>query len=266
MIAAAHHAAVRDVLDLLERRVAVTRIGTNGVARVPVPGVIAAAFDHYDSRAGDPQLHTHVVVANHVLGPDGVWRTLYGNPLHKATVALSETCDAVLMDRLHRDFGLEWTRVDRGRDRIAGLEIAGVPRALITAFSSRTTGGAEGDGIDARKDELIASYVDRYGRQPSTRIAIKLRQQATLETRPAKAIRSLAELTMAWRAQATAVLGEDATTWARTMLAASEEPQRLRGDDLPPEVLDDIAAVTLHTEGEKRAVWGRWNLCAEAAR
>lgn len=41
LIVAAHHAAVRDVLDLLERRVAVTRIGTNGVARVPVAGVVA---------------------------------------------------------------------------------------------------------------------------------------------------------------------------------------------------------------------------------
>ncbi len=138
-----------------------------------MPGVIAAAFDHYDSRAGDLQLHTHVVIANHVLGPDGVWRTLYGNPLHKATVALSETYDAVLMDRLHRDFGLEWAWVDRGRDRNAGLKVTGVPRALITAFSSRTTGGADGAGIEARKDELIADYVDRYGRQPSARVAIR---------------------------------------------------------------------------------------------
>ena len=251
---------------LLERRVAVTRIGTNGVVPVPVPGVIAAAFDHYDSRAGDPQLHTHVVIANHVLGPDGVWRTLYGNPLHKATVALSETYDVMLMDRLHRDFGLEWTRIDRGRDRNTGLEIAGVPQVVITAFSSRTTGGAGGAGIDVRKDELIAGYVARYGRQPSARVVVRLRQQATLETRPAKTIRSLAELTTTWRAKATAVLGEDATTWAHALLSASDAPRQLRGDDLAPQVLDDLAAVTLHVVSEKRAVWGRWNLWAEAAR
>lgn len=266
VIVAAHHAAVHDVLDLLERRVAVTRIGTNGVARVPVPGVIAAAFDHYDSRAGDPQLHTHAVIANHVIGPDGVWRTLYGNPLHKATVALSETYDAVLMDRLHRDLGVEWVRVDRGSDRNAGLEIAGVPEALRTAFSSRTTGRGTGGGIDARKAELIADYVDRHGRQPSARVVIRLRQQATLETRPAKTIRSLADSTRAWRAQATEVLGEDATTWAQALLNGSRIARQLRGDDFAPEVLDDLAAIVLQEVGEKRAVWGHWNLWAEAVR
>lgn len=33
------------------------------MAQVDVAGLIATAFDHYDSRAGDPQLHTHVVIA-----------------------------------------------------------------------------------------------------------------------------------------------------------------------------------------------------------
>lgn len=266
LIAEAHHAAVADVLDLLERRVAVTRIGTNGVARVPVAGVIAAAFDHYESRTGDPQLHTHVVIANRVLGPDGVWRTLYGNPLHKATVALSETFDAALMDRLHRDLGLEFARVDRGPDRNTGLEVAGVPEALRAAFSSRTTGRGTGAGIDARKAELIADYVDRHGRQPSARVAIRLRQQATLETRPAKTVRSLADSTRAWRTQASEVLGEDATRWARALLADTGTARQLRGDDLAPQVLDDLAAAVLQEVGEKRAVWGHWNLWAEAAR
>ena len=29
--------------------------------------MIAAAFDHWDTRAGDPNLHTHVVIANNVM-------------------------------------------------------------------------------------------------------------------------------------------------------------------------------------------------------
>ncbi|TDD65416.1 hypothetical protein E1262_25410 [Jiangella aurantiaca] len=65
----AHRAAVADVIATIEREVARTRIGTNGVAQVETAGVIAAAFDHWDSRAGDPQLHTHVVIANRVQGP-----------------------------------------------------------------------------------------------------------------------------------------------------------------------------------------------------
>lgn len=62
LIAQAHHAAIQDVIDLLERDVAATRVGAKGprgaVAQVPVRGVIAAAYDHYDSRASDPQLST----------------------------------------------------------------------------------------------------------------------------------------------------------------------------------------------------------------
>src|SRR5437870_9671169 len=65
-IVKAHHEAVADCLALLEAEVAATRIGTRGVAQVDVLGVIAVAFDHWDSRAGDPQLHTHLVIANRV--------------------------------------------------------------------------------------------------------------------------------------------------------------------------------------------------------
>ncbi len=58
-----HHVAVADVIELLERDVAMTRTGRGGVAQVETRDVVATAFDHYDSRAADPQLHTHVAAA-----------------------------------------------------------------------------------------------------------------------------------------------------------------------------------------------------------
>lgn len=70
IIADAHHAAVAEVLGFLEREVIATRAGARGpkggVGQLDVIGVIAAAFDHYDSRANDPHLHTHVVISNRV--------------------------------------------------------------------------------------------------------------------------------------------------------------------------------------------------------
>jgi conjugative relaxase-like TrwC/TraI family protein len=108
-ITAAHHAAIHDVLTLLERDVARTRVGTDGVAQMPVRGIVAAAFDHYDSREHDPQLHTHVVVANRVQGEDGRWRTLDSRGLiFPSVVALSETYDNLLADHLTRTLGVEW--------------------------------------------------------------------------------------------------------------------------------------------------------------
>lgn len=66
-----------------------------------VAGVLATAFDHYDSRAGDPQLHTHVVVSNKVLTvQDQTWRTLAGRPVHASVVAVSELYNAILADRI----------------------------------------------------------------------------------------------------------------------------------------------------------------------
>ena len=92
LIVEAHHRAVADVLDLVEREVAATRrgvsAGNGAVAQADVVGVIATAFDHWDSRLGDPQLHTHVVVSNKVqTTEDGRWRSLDGRPLHASVVA-----------------------------------------------------------------------------------------------------------------------------------------------------------------------------------
>ena len=138
MIVAAHHAAVAQTLGVIERDVARTRTGHAGSAVLPTRGLVAAGFDHYDSRAGDPQLHTHVTVANRVQGLDGKWRTLHGSELFRATVAMSATYDALLADHLTRQLGLTWETRRRGRDRNPVHELAAIPDALITEFSRRT--------------------------------------------------------------------------------------------------------------------------------
>jgi conjugative relaxase-like TrwC/TraI family protein len=55
-----------------------------------VRGLVAAAFTHRDSRAGDPDLHTHVAVANKVQTLDGRWLSIDGRVLFKANVAASD--------------------------------------------------------------------------------------------------------------------------------------------------------------------------------
>ena len=49
-----HDQAVADTLDYIENNRAFTRIGAQGVAQLDTDGVIATAFTHPDSRAGDP--------------------------------------------------------------------------------------------------------------------------------------------------------------------------------------------------------------------
>ena len=75
----------------MEREVAATRAGATpgegAVAQVDVRGLIATAYDHYDSRAGDPHLHTHVVISNKVQTVlDNKWRSLDSRPMHAAVL------------------------------------------------------------------------------------------------------------------------------------------------------------------------------------
>lgn len=267
LIARAHHAAMRDTIAMLEERVAATRVGAGGIAQMPIVGVIATAFDHYDSRAADPQLHTHVVVSNKVQGKDGRRRTLDSRRLHKAAVALSESYNAFVTDHTARLLGVTWVPVDRGKDRNTGWEIEGVPAALISEFSRRTTGGSDGaEGIEQVKNRLIEQYVAEHGRQPSAATIAKLRQQATLETRPEKELHSLADLTADWRARAEVVLGQAAPTWAQHLLDRGATEARLRADDLGLEQIEDLASVVLMEVANRRATWGRWNLHAETMR
>lgn len=264
LIVEAHHLAVAEVLDYMEREVAATRVGASvhdgAVAQVDTFGVTATAYDHYDSRSSDPHLHTHVVISNKVRTVhDGKWRSLDGRPLHAATVALSEMHEAVIADHLTRLLGVSWEARDRGRDRNPAWAISTVSEALMAEFSSRSR------QIDLEKDRLIAKYVEKYGRQPTATTVIKLRAQATLTTRPEKQVRALADLTEEWRKRATDVLGEDAAAWIRTVLPGTET-HVFRADDVPLELIRDVGQSVMETVGEKRTTWHRWNLAAEASR
>jgi conjugative relaxase-like TrwC/TraI family protein len=87
----AHQAAVNDALTFIEDHALFTRTGQHGIRQVNVRGLVATAFTHRESRAGDPDLYTHVAVANKVQTLDGRWLSIDGRVLFKAKVAASET-------------------------------------------------------------------------------------------------------------------------------------------------------------------------------
>ncbi len=163
-IEAAHQAAIADTIGYLEREVAFTREGRAGVRQVEVTGLIAAAFTHRDSRAGDPDLHTHVAVSNKVQTRDGRWLALDGRVLYKATVSASEhyntRLEAELVDRLGVAFE---DRPDADARKRPVREIVGV-EAQLTEFWSRRRAS-----IDARRAELTARFQADHRRPTSRR-------------------------------------------------------------------------------------------------
>ena len=176
----AHDAAVEGALDYLERHAAVARRGLGGVELVPGNGFVAAAFRHRTSRAGDPQLHTHVLVANMTKGPDGRWTALDGRKLYAHAKTGGYLYQAKLRHELVQRLGVEWGPIHNG-----AADIVGIPQPVLRAFSRRR---AEIERVMAERGEQSA----------------KAAQVAALDTRQAKDYGVSAEsLRDRWREQAT---------------------------------------------------------------
>lgn len=129
VIYAAHQQALAYVLRHAEQCVFTSRSGKNGVVQEEIRGVVGTAFDHWDSRAGDPQLHTHVVVMNRAQSQDGVWRTLDSRGLFRATVGLSEMHNGVLSDFVTQALGWGWESTRRLHSQVPKYEFGASRRS-----------------------------------------------------------------------------------------------------------------------------------------
>src|SRR5215207_6743061 len=198
----AHYAAVAAALRFVEDYALFSREGTGGIRQVNVTGLVACSFTHRDSRAGDPDPHIHVAVANKVQTLDGRWLSIDGRVLHAAAVAASETYNTALEQHVTASLGVrfaERSRADRSKRPVR--EIVGVDSALSQRWSRRR------QVIDVRRAELAADFARDHGRPPGRVEMLQLAQQATLETRDAKhEPRTLAEQRTVWRAEAAATL------------------------------------------------------------
>ena len=212
--------AVRDTLGWLEREACWVRRGTNnrsarpgdgevwGTRPIAARGFVAAMFRHRTSRAGDPQLHWHVLVANLSQGIDGRWSALDGTALYRTKRTAGAVFQARLRDELTARLGVEWGPVRRDV-----AEIAGVPGRAVRLFSKRR--------------EQIEEWLDAHGRQGPAAA-----QEATLATRPAKTAADPVALDAAWKREATvAGWGPDdlealAATWVPAGHAAAVDAER----------------------------------------
>lgn len=158
----AHDAAVAAALDYLERHASGARRGKGGRRSIGSKGFIAAAFRHRTSRAGDPLLHTHVLVANLIQGEDEKWGALDAKHLYRHAKTAGYLYQAQLRVELTRRLGVQWTPVRKG-----AADIDGVPRKVIRAFSKRR----------AEVESVLAERGTVTGRQ---------REVAALTTRQAK--------------------------------------------------------------------------------
>lgn len=174
----AHDAAVDAAFGYMEANAFVSRTGAGGTGQIAVEGVTAAKFRHRTSRAGDPHLHTHVLVANLAEGVDGKWRTLDGRLIYSHAKTAGYLYQAHLRHELTSRLGVEWEPVVNGC-----ADLAGIDRDVILGFSDR------------RKE--ILEHLDEVGFR-SARAA----QLATLDTRTAKTTDGEESMRDVWEAKA----------------------------------------------------------------
>ncbi len=258
-----HRAAVADALRFVEERALFSREGARGVRQVEVTGLVGTAFTHRDSRAGDPDLHTHVAVANKVQTRLGKWLAVDGRVLYAATVAASETYNTALERHLEERLGLRFAArpaAETGERRGRPVrEVVGVDPRLLQGWSSRRR------DIDVRRAELARDFHLRAGRPPTRREAWALAQQATLETRQAKhEPRALPEQRVAWAGQAAQLLGSTRAVEAMVIRALAPRPEVARAVDAT--TIAETARQIVSVIEAERAMWGRWHLLAEAQR
>jgi conjugative relaxase-like TrwC/TraI family protein len=219
-VLAAHHAGVREAVAYLDAQVG-TRRGHGGVQHVSGQGLLAVGFDHRTSREGDPLLHTHLVVANRVQGPDGRWTALDGRDLYRHRLAADAIYRATYQRELVRTLGVEWAAADAHGNR----ELQGMPEGLVRAFSKRT------DQIDLEVERLQAS-----GRERTPRLV----KWAVHATRKAKEHERPDTLYGRWWTEA-AERGVDPDTLVREVSGRTATRDQTLSDRTVAEMFDRLA-------------------------
>ena len=155
-----HHEAVNAAREFLEEKAGLTRRGQGG-QRIEPAGMVFACFDHYTSRANDPNLHTHLVALNVVVREDGTTGALHNTGLfdHRA--------EADMIYKVHFALGLMLEMGLQVEEEGHGFRIVGVPKEVCDVFSKRRA--------------QILEYLDENGLSGAAAASI-----AAVATRPAK--------------------------------------------------------------------------------
>ncbi|WP_406291613.1 MobF family relaxase [Streptomyces sp. NBC_00624] len=242
----------------LEENALAVRTGPGGIAQQrAVPGLLATVYLHYESRAGDPMLHEHVVISPRVKGPDDRWRNLDSRLLLREVVAASELFNQRALELVCARLGLTAKEVEVTPGQRPVMRIVGIDRRIRSEFSQRAT------AVRSMAETLFDDYRRRYGREPGPSMRPRLQGRATLLTRPRKGkARSLDDLLATWRTRAIAATSRATVDnlLATAQAAATEQHPHT---DIDPEA---AAAEVLAAVSERRTTFRRRHILAETRR
>ncbi len=245
----AHDAAVAAGLEYLEEHAAFSRAGKAGIRQVDTEGLLAAAFVHRMSRAGDPQLHTHVLVSGRVRCSDGIWRALDSRALHRELKPAGLVYHAALRAESETRLGVVWGAVDRNGQ----TDIVGVPEELIDHYSKRRK------AVEVQAKASIAETEDILGRSLTLQERRRCYERAVLETRKVKDHAEVCDqgLHDRWHADAEAA-GFAVETWLGQVVDRAGAQREV---DVEAVVVESLAELA-----QSSSTWGRRHVVQQVAR
>jgi conjugative relaxase-like TrwC/TraI family protein len=209
----AHDRAVQRAMDYAERHFAITRVRQKGkAAEVKTGNLVYAKTMHGTSRSGDPQRHTHVVVANATVEPkSGKVRALESLQIFKHTKLLGRVYRAELAkEALALGYDI------RHDAKTGAFELADFSQDLLRTFSKR-------------REQIEAATIIAEQKKGGPLTAAQ-RDALALKDRPSKIKTSRSDLLLRWEAAAKAK-GLDAKA-----LVATIQDKDQAGSDLSPKV------------------------------
>lgn len=212
----AHNSAVAQGLAYLERTACWVARGKGGNQLEPGTGFIGMAFLHRSSRAGDPALHTHLLVSNMTrASSDGRWLSLanpkHSSPLLREAKAAGHVYQAALRAAVTRELGMEWSEPHNGY-----ADLAAIGRPVIEHFSQRRAeilAAMAERGVSSAAAAKVAAYRTRdakdYGVNVDNQRAEWIARAAEFNLTP-EAIERLARVGTAREPHQIATAGLDA--------------------------------------------------------
>lgn len=278
----AHHTGVREAMEYVHQHAGYTRVHNNATGRKDLqrlPGLVAAAYQHETSRAGDPHLHTHVIVPNKQPRTDGKLGAVDTDSLWHEAKAGGVIYQATTRRALTQSIGAEWGSID---PHTGMAELVGIDPKVIKAHSRRSTQLREwADNnlilIDGpTQGQLAIAQKATRPRKPEGLSWAELRQLWRADSRGyrididaqrrARAQRQAATVSFDRRRIADIAAGIDKAAFTRADLVeiiGAQLPVEVDGDDRPPreqiEAAVDEIAIRIsaprqahHREGHER--------------
>lgn len=172
----AHNKAVETILARIEKNEIGARVTNDKVTKhIKTGNMICGRFNHYVSRASDPQLHTHAVILNKTKY-NGKYYAVDNEPLYKNKIFYGQLYRNTLAKELmQKGYEVKTTNREKGF-----FELAGIKEKSIEHFSSR-------------REEIMKQLKEWGASSPQSA------EKAALLTRQAKEHRDIGKLMESWK-------------------------------------------------------------------